>query len=513
MRGYNRFMATETEEHEIKLDVGLQFALPDLNGVVDGVTEAELPRVELVASYYDTPDRRLLEHGITLRHRRDRANPGGENLWTLKLPSPSGGLAMDRTEYSWPGTPDTIPDEAIHLVRAIVRHAPLARVAQLITSRRRILVKGRGGKPLAEIDDDTVAVMDGLKLAQRFRQVEVELQAADEEVLDSVVARLVSAGATLGEPRPKVARALGQPSEREARPQPGKADLTLGQVVRAAITAAFDRLVNHDIVVRLDTDAEGVHQARVATRRLRSDLRTFRDVLEQQWTDHMRDELKWLGSALGEVRDADVLRDRLQTQATGHLTEADGQGLEELLGRLALERHSARTRLLEVLDSERYLDLLDELNTAKTAPPFRQESDPDQPARPALVPLVRRPWKKLRRAVATLGEQPSDQDLHQVRIKAKRARYAAEAAAVAVGKPARRFARAVADLQDILGAHHDAVTAEAWLRRAAEAGAVAEVFVAGQLVTFERCEQADLRRRWRSVWEAVNWKRLTAWLS
>jgi CHAD domain-containing protein len=405
-------------------------------------------------------------------------NPQEENQWTLKLPSGTGsGAAMQRTEYSWPGEADTVPYEAQHLVRAIVRHAPLSPVAELITSRRRILVKGAAGQPLAEIDDDTVAVMDGLRLAERFRQVEVELQASDEAVLDSVVGRLVAAGAVVGTPRPKLAQALGL----EALPSGGgrgpvlpkkRGQRTLGQVVTSSISSALDRLIRHDAIVRLDADPEGVHQARVATRRLRSDLRTFRDALDPDWTAEIRGELKWLASALGEVRDADVLAQRLKGEAASHLREDDQKGFKDLLDRLAGQRQAARMRLLEVLDSERYLDLLDELSVAATSPPFREGADVDARTRAdkATIPLVLRPWKRLRKAVTGLSPSPDDQALHQVRIKAKRARYAAEAAAVAVGKPAERFAKVVAELQDVLGDHHDAVTAEAWLREAGAEG-------------------------------------------
>jgi CHAD domain-containing protein len=556
-------MATETEEREVKLDVGLQFALPDLTGVAYGVTEAELPRAELVATYYDTPDQRLLNHGITLRHRRDRVNPGSENQWTLKLPSDTGGgLTLGRTEYSWPGDVETIPYEALHLVRAIIRHAQPIAVAELITNRRRLMVKGPGGIPLAEVDDDTVAVMDGLRLAERFRQVEVELQVEGEEVLDSVVARLVAAGAVVGVARPKLAQALGLPalptgassSSLAATALPkNRRKMTLGNVVRNSIASGVDRLVRHDLIVRLDSDPEGVHQARVATRRLRSDLRTFRDALDPEWTAQTRGELKWLASALGEVRDADVLAERLKAQASSHLGDEDREGFDALLNRLNVERQNARKQLLEMLDSERYLDLLDELSAAAVAPPFRQGFDQSVRVDRATIPLVRRPWKKLRKAVENLDPYPDNQALHQVRIKAKRARYAAEAAAVAVGKRARRFAKALAGLQDVLGDHQDAVSAEAWLRSAAFASAGLEsaglasaslesaglesaglesaglesasaapsvpaapaggVFVAGELAEVQRYEQSTLRERWRSVWESVNTKKLTAWLS
>ena len=96
-------MAARTVEREVKFDVAPEFALPDLRGVVDDASQTELPRAELAATYFDTPDRRLLARGITLRHRRDRADPSDPGQWTLKLPARTGGLALERTELTWPG--------------------------------------------------------------------------------------------------------------------------------------------------------------------------------------------------------------------------------------------------------------------------------------------------------------------------------------------------------------------------------------------------------------------------
>ena len=226
----------------------------------------------------------------------------------------------------------------------------------------------------------------------------------------------------------------------------------------------------------------------------------------------MRDELRWLGQALGRVRDADVLGIRLRTQAAEELTELDLQGFTKLEQRLALQRQAAYAELLQVLDSDRYINLLDDL----TDPPsFRAGTDEElaRPGTEASVRVVRRPWKRLRRAVAKLDDNPTDQELHQIRIKAKRLRYSADAAAVAVGKPARRLAKAAANLQDLLGAHHDAVTAEGWLRESAAAvRANAGVFVAGELVTIQRREQKQLRQSWLAAWESVNSKAVRRWL-
>ncbi|HUZ10478.1 MAG TPA: CYTH domain-containing protein, partial [Acidimicrobiales bacterium] len=79
-------MAIESLEREIKLDVDLRFEMPDLSALASGCTLVPLPVQRLAATYYDTPDLQLLRRGITLRRREDRV-AGGENLWTLKLPT------------------------------------------------------------------------------------------------------------------------------------------------------------------------------------------------------------------------------------------------------------------------------------------------------------------------------------------------------------------------------------------------------------------------------------------
>ncbi len=129
-----------------------------------------------------------------------------------------------------------------------------------------------------------------------------------------------------------------------------------------------------------------------------------------------------------------------------------------------------------------------------------------------LPKLVRRPWRKLRRSVRLAGAHPTDNQLHQIRIRAKRLRYTAEAAAPVVGKPARRMAAAVEALQTVLGDHHDAVTAEDWFRREAATGSPAVAFSAGQLVAIQRHRQDRLRRQWRGVWSSLDRKKLRRWL-
>ena len=125
---------------------------------------------------------------------------------------------------------------------------------------------------------------------------------------------------------------------------------------------------------------------------------------------------------------------------------------------------------------------------------------------------MREPWEQLCATVDELPDDPSDEQLHEVRIEAKRCRYAAEAVAAAVGKRARAFAKAIADLQDVLGEHQDAVVAVAWLRDVASTAIGREVFVAGQLASLERLEMDRTREGWRETWRAAHKKKLRQWL-
>ncbi len=198
-------------EREVKLDAGLRFSLPELSGVLPGVTAVALADAKLQATYIDTPDLRLMRWGITLRHRHDViGGAGAESGWTVKLPAAADGVALVRRELSWPGKLGPVPVEVAQLVQAPARSAGLGPVAKLTTQRRRVELRDTNGRRLAEVDDDVVSVLDGRRLAARFRQVEVEVEAdAPVRLLEEVVALVVAAGAVPGDDRPKVVRAIG----------------------------------------------------------------------------------------------------------------------------------------------------------------------------------------------------------------------------------------------------------------------------------------------------------------
>ena len=286
-------------------------------------------------------------------------------------------------------------------------------------------------------------------------------------------------------------------------------EVLVGEAVRQAIGALVERLVEREAGVQQGDDPEDVHQARVAVRRLRSVLRTFGDVLEPEWAKALRDELRWLGRLLGDVRDAEVLRDRLHSQA-GWIAAEDRPVVKRLIRRLHARRDRARARLIEQMSTDRYRSLVDALDAAVREPALLPEVAA-VPADVALRPGLQKLWKHLDAAVEhVVTEGATDEALHAVRIRSKRVRYAAEAVTPVFGKPARRFAKAASALQDVLGEHQDAVVAGAWLRRAA-ATTPDVAFVAGELVALEASAARSAREKWPAAWRTLSRKKLRFW--
>lgn len=485
------------KEREVKLSAAEEFTLPDLTGLGDGVMPVPRGDQALETVYFDSADLRLARWGLSLRYR------GGQG-WTVKLPGEHTGGLLVRDEIVFDAGPGTPPRPALDLVRGILRHAELRPQVQLHTLRRGILLQDPDGAVLLDIVDDNVALVDGRRATGGFRELEIEAtDATPPGLVEATIARLRAAGAGTPDPTPKYLRAVGGPAA--APPELTLARLrrsaTLGEVIGRALADGAMRLLRHDPIVRLDTDPEGVHQARVATRRLRSDLRTFRIALTTDWVQSLRQELGWLGGELGLARDADVLLDRLTHRAAG-LPESSADGAGRVIEALADRRAEAHATVLQVLDGDRYVDLVDRLIAAALSPELI-EGQRDRSASKALPPIVRHAWRQLDRKVSSL-EQPTDEDLHVVRILAKRCRYAAEACAPTLGKPTRQLAQAAKHLQEVLGELNDAVVAERWLHEwAKQSRSGAGAFAAGELAALERDAARRARSRWPAAWRRV----------
>ena len=469
-----------TLERELKLVAEPGFQLPDLEG-------KHLPSRSFTSTFHDTADRRLLAAGITLRRRVESR----KGLWQLKLPSVGGRLELES------GGRELSP-ELVSLLAGVIRGRELQPVGVLRTQRDGVRVTRDGG--VADVTHDVVSVLEKRRTTGRFGEVEIELVSGDANVLDRLGRELRKSGAKRHDGRSKIAQALLPASP----PGPPAADASTQAHVQAMLEAQYMELVAHDPGVRLGDDAEDLHRMRVATRRLRAILRAGRGVVEPEWADGLRNDVAWLGGQLGPVRDSDVLHESIANARDG-LDERERKGLDVLLRILRKEAGDARERLAEAMSSDRYFTLLDTIELAVAAPRFTGNDTPT-------AAIAKSEFRKLRSAVRSLPKDPSDEELHTVRISGKRARYAAELAEASRGKAATRFIRRAKEFQDMIGEHQDAVMAEDELRRVTGlTRSQTAALAAGQLIERQRETKRQLRRAFPKAWSRLDAAGRRAW--
>ena len=466
-------IATETER---KYDVPEGFALPALPGAGEAETH------ELDATYYDTDDLLLARHRRTLRRRTGGTDAG----WHLKTP----GDGSSRTEHRLPVEGDDVPDELRDEIRAIVRDRPLRPVARLRTRRVETPVRDADGRTLALIAEDRV-VADSDGREQTWQEIEAELVDGGPELLADLEERLLAAGARPASGPSKLARTLG---DRLPPPAGGPQDR---DAVHRYVREQRDALVAYDPGVR-HGDPESVHKMRVATRRLRSTLKTFRRSFPPDAAS-LGPELKWLAGQLGEVRDGQVLEYKLLAavdEAGPDYTTVADRVRDHLDTKIATGREALR----QDLNSDRYFRLLDAVDDLVERTAAERRS-------------IRRAEKALAKADRLLDEAirtDDDEALHAARKEYKRARYALEVFAPTHGKAAGRLVKRLTELQDVLGAHQDSVVAREILRDLA-AGAD-DGFPYG--VLYARQEQVGRQtlRQLPAVIAAAGKRKLRGWL-
>ena len=541
-------MAVSETETETKYEAGPETALPRLD-TLPNVTAARGPDEQrLVAEYYDTADLRLLDAGITLRRRTG----GGDAGWHLKLPVAPGSREEIRLPPGRAG--GRVPAELADLVRARTRGAPLIPVATITTLRRVTTLAGQRGESLAEVADDSVravSLLAGVPAtdtaqagtgpadtvlsdtglsdtapshpglsdtgpATEWREIEVELTGGDDALLAAADSLLRHSGLRRSGRSAKLENVLGTRQPRRVGPARLTPSASAGEVIGSYLRSQAEQLKLLDPRVRR-AEPDSVHQMRVASRRLRSALRSFGAVISRPQTDHAAAELKWLGSVLGEARDAEVQAERLDEQVRQ-------TGVEELLGPVQsrVQAHGAKVRAASLkavsaaLKSQRYYSLLDELDELTAdipAGPAAAES-----ARRALPAAVARSYRKTRRRMRTALKVPAgaprEVALHDARKAAKQARYAAEAVAPVLGRDAARFGKRMKKLQTVLGDHQDTVVGRQLARRLGVSAQLAgeSAFSYGLFYGRDACEGARLQATAANVWREASRGRYRRWL-
>jgi len=552
-------------------------AVLDEAGGPDALSEVDAGVHELEAVYFDTTDLRLAAARITLRRRSGGADEG----WHLKLPSTGGARQERRVPLG--RAVRTVPVALRRLVEDVSEGAALVPVARLRTSRSLRHLLGAGGRVLLELADDRVegrrllppegAAQDAAA-SMTWREAEVEVVEGDRGLLEAVDAGLRAAGVQPSGSSSKVARVLAGPAADDRRdstapatepdtaapaaeppaateppevaaPRPRlrvkrlkvTARSSAGDVVLLHLGEQVEQVLDQDPRVRADV-ADSVHKMRVATRRLRSALKTFQPLFASS-TRPLREELKWLAAELGAARDAEVLRERL----TGAVSELDGEATAgeatggevpgggdadgvagapdsldvagEVRRQLDGAYRAAHDEVLRELDSERYERLLDSLQDLLQSPGFTKRAS--RPALKVLPGRVAHSYDALAKLVARAQdtERGADRDelLHEARKAAKQVRYAAESIASVFGKDATRFARAVTELQEVLGEHQDSVVTRQRLRDLAGGDVTPAVaFAYGRLYAEEQVHAAASEADVADAWAALGAKRLHRWL-
>lgn len=462
---------TRHTEVERKFEVTEHTVAPSFAGLSVVTRVERVPEQLLDAVYFDTPNRDLAAHRITLRRRTGGTDAG----WHLKLPAGPDA----RTEVHSPLglSDDTVPEELRDIVLAIVRERPLSPVAQ-ITNRRNIdVLYGQGDTALAEFCDDQVTASAGDGDEQQWREWELELltQQPEPGLLDRLAHRLFDAGARPAGHGSKLARVLdsaGEAAEVPAVP---------ADPIHRAIAEQIDQLLVWDRAVRADT-YDSVHQMRVTTRKIRSLLQESKDSFPLADDGWVLDELRTLAAVLGVARDAEVLAERYQRSLDALPAELVRGPVRQRLVDGANRRYAAGwKRALLAMRSQRYFHLLDALEELVGAEPPTGAGEDRAPL------TIDSAYKRVRKAAKAAAEasdpEHDDQNeaLHRIRKGAKRLRYTA--AATGNTKVSER----AKVIQTLLGDHQDSVVSRTHLSAQAEAAHTAgeDTFTYGLLYQLE----------------------------
>jgi len=485
LRGWEwpaRAMAEDTNrETELKLavrpeDLGRLRGAPVLKerGKGKAVTR------QLESTYFDTPDLRLARRRVTLRVRRQ----GAQYIQTVKgAVADDGGLSRD--EWEWP-VPGPAPDLSV-----ITEPAALQQLGTLAASdlepvfashiRRTVrILNGASSTIELAIDEGEIRTMAGA--VQPVAELELELMGdGDPADLFAVALELAKVAPLRVEVRTKAARGYALASgEADGPVKAEKLALDPSVTVEGALCRIVRSCLNHlaanEACSLKGADPEGIHQMRVALRRLRSALALFRPFVPPEQYDWLVGEVKWLGGHLGPARDWDVFLTELHAPVRDAFEKAGEHGAAQV-GELHALEHAAEARrqrayqgAREAILSARYGAFQLELTAWLEGRRWRGQPVNEQSARlfepvdTLAGDLLAKRHRKARKAGKGFAALSVD-DRHQLRIALKKLRYAAEFfRPLYADKAARRYIQQLAGFQDALGHLNDVATATRLLR-------------------------------------------------
>ncbi|MDX6752074.1 CHAD domain-containing protein [Geminicoccaceae bacterium 1502E] len=465
-------MTTDTpREIELKLRTTPE-AIKRLKGgeLLKGHLRTAARASRLSSIYYDTPDHRLAARGIALRVRKT----GRRHVQTLKGEPAASGAAADRPEWEVPVSSekpdlDLLPEPARALA-GLVDGQELVPLFATRFRRERMLVEwtAEHGEPaLIELALDEGRIESG-EAHRPISEIELELKEGLPAALFSLAAALRRDLPLALESEAKAQRgfalATGTPP---AVWKPGRLELDRDLEVEGGLEAILRQglvqWMRNEPAARDGRDPEGVHQMRIAVRRLRSALGLFRRVLAPEVRQRWDDELGWLLDELAPVRDLDVFLAEILAPATSSLDDAGM--LAGLRDAVEARRARAYESLRRTLTGERHAGLMFEFAAWIEHRGWRGGGDVDLrlaqhlPLRELAKDELARRYRKVRKAGRGFAELDEGQR-HALRIRIKKLRYGVEfVGGLFDGKQPRRFAGKLAGLQDALGHLNDLAVA------------------------------------------------------
>jgi triphosphatase len=512
--------ATDHQEIEWQFDAG---ELERVEGWLDqhdsgtaGLLIAPESTVEITDTYYDTDDWRFYRAGYALRVR----NTDGAVEATMKSLTPAEGSLRRRREISEPlsdDRPSTLKKASGPVggrSRTLVGERELRRLFTIETRRQgfAILLEGsadgnQDAVRIGEISLDTSELpMEEAPASLTRVEVEAGIGMAPTPDLLGFVDEMQSAldltpPSTSKYETGLYASGLNPEGNSDLGPTRIDSSMSLGEVAFAVLRRQFAEMLDHEPGTRLGEDPEELHDMRVPTRRMRAAMKVFEGTLPVRAT-WLREELRWVAHALGDVRDLDVQIERFQAWK-GEADEEVSGFLNRILTITHKRREEARKNMLETLDSVRYERLLSSFAEMLRLGPaaeleLAQTNGKDEAVTAAAPALVSDRYRKWRKAAMRLDENSSPEAFHDVRKKGKRLRYTLEFVSEVYGKPVQKLVKPLKVLQDDLGDHQDAVVTAEYLRKLGTTTGEARVprgvaFTMG--VYAERCarEAKDLR--------------------
>jgi inorganic triphosphatase YgiF len=468
--------------HPEEIELKFQCAPDDLGRILAAAPAGDDDSRELISVYFDTPELDLQKAGASLRVRESK----GQRVQTLKR---GDGLAREEYEAQIAGDApdpnlDPLPDLLPRGAGSELRPAFHVRV-----TRRQRLVRFDDAEIELALDQGEVR---GGKRVSPISEVELELKAGSRRALFGL-ARELSRTAPIylsfaSKSQRGQALVAGKPLQAQRR---GRIELARDATVAAAFQAiargTLQSMAANAEVLRQKVEPDAVHQLRVAARTLRSELSTFKAVVADQEFEHVKGELRWIAKACDQARNLDVFADDTVAPAAG--LSPPPAGLEALSPALDAAREHARADVSDAVASARFRDLLIEVTGWVETGDWTTGEAASQPARKFAAHALHRRRRNLLRDGRRLAHA-TDQERHQVRIDAKKLRYAAEGFESLFGrKAARRFIDRLKMLQDELGALNDLATAETLIPSLGLPPEAA--LAAGELVGRKACEKSD----------------------